>query len=62
MAGCDMQLRLKLIIPFRNIAESICMTLEMGIEGRVGGSGVIALTSIVRTENEPSTRLSVAEE
>ena len=38
------------------------MTLEMGIEGRVGGSGVIALTSIVRTENEPSTRLSVAEE
>lgn len=38
------------------------MTLEKRIEGRVGGSEVIALTSIVQTENEPSTRLGVAEE
>ena len=39
------------------------MTLEMRIEGRVGGSEeVIALISIVQTENEPSTGLSAADE
>jgi hypothetical protein len=39
------------------------MTLEMRIEGRVGGSEeVIALISIVQTENESSIRLSAEEE